>query len=94
MRIERIENGLALHGEFDAATAPELDIALLETHGPVVLDLSDITFMDSGGINALLRARALLGREDRTLALVRPSAPVRRTLETAGIADLFALTRR
>ena len=94
MRIERIEDGLALHGELDAATGPELDIALLETRGPVVLDLSDITFMDSGGINALLRARALLGREDRTLSLAHPSAPVRRTLETAGIADLFALTRR
>jgi anti-anti-sigma factor len=94
MQIERIENGLALHGEFDAATAPELDIALLETRGPVMLDLSDITFMDSGGINALLRARALLGREDRTLSLVHPSAPVRRTLETAGIADLFTLSRR
>ena len=83
MRIERIADGLALHGELDAATGPELDIALLETRGPVMLDLSEITFMDSGGINALLRARALLGREDRTLALVRPSAPVRRTLETA-----------
>jgi len=94
MQIERIEDGLALHGELDAATGPELDIALLETRGSVVLDLSGITFMDSGGINALLRARALLGREDRMLALARPSTPVRRTLETAGIADLFAPSRR
>ena len=59
-----------------------------------VFKVGDITFMDSGGINALLRARALLGREDRTLTLVRPSRAVRRTLETAGIADLFALTHR
>jgi anti-anti-sigma factor len=94
MWIEQIEDGLALHGDLDAATGPELDLAMLETRGPVVLDLSDITFMDSGGINALLRARALLGREDRTLALVRLSAPVRRTLETAGIVDLFEAAHR
>jgi hypothetical protein len=33
--------------------------------------------MEVKRIDGGLRARALLGREDRTLALVRPSAPVR-----------------
>ena len=93
MDVERIRLGLALRGEFDAAAAPVLDAALqeamLETSGAFLLDLSGLTFMDSGGVNELLRARSLLGREERALALICPDGPVRRVLETIGIADLF-----
>ena len=95
MDIEPIERGLAVRGELDAAAAEQLDVALREamltTRGAFVLDLSGVTFMDSGGINALLRARSLLGREERGLAVVSPDGSPRRVLETVGIADLFAL---
>ena len=48
--------------------------------------------MDSGGVNALLRARSLLGREERALArrLPRRARP-RACSRLVGIADLFAL---
>ena len=39
----------------------------------------------------LLRARGLLSREDRELAVVCPFGPVRRALELSGISELFAL---
>jgi anti-sigma B factor antagonist len=95
VRIERTATGLALRGELDAATAPDVEIALrealLETEGRFVLDLSGLEFMDSGGINALLQARALLGREERALAVVCPPGPARRVLEIAGVTDLFML---
>ncbi len=94
MEIERIECGLALSGELDAATAEELEAALrevlLETEGALVIDLSGLTFMDSSGVNELLRARSLLGREERALALVCPDGPVCRVLREIGIVDLFA----
>jgi anti-anti-sigma factor len=57
----------------------------------LVLDLGGVGFLDSSGINVLLRVRALLGREERILALVCPPGPVHRVLELAGIDDLFAL---
>ena len=95
MHIERIERGLAVHGELDAATADEFDIALqealLETEGDFVLDLCGLTFMDSGGVNELLRARSLLGREERSLIVRCADGPVRRVLDLVGIADLFEL---
>jgi anti-sigma B factor antagonist len=76
MDIARSGSGLVLHGELDAAAAPELEVALrealLETTGTFVLDLSALEFMDSGGINALLQARALLAREERALTVVCP----------------------
>jgi anti-sigma B factor antagonist len=87
--------GVAVRGDVDAATAPllqdALDDAVRATTGTLVLDLTGVEFLDSSGINVLLRVRALLGREERPLALVCPAGPVRRVLELAGIEDLFAL---
>ena len=95
MDIERIEAGLAVRGELDAANAEELDVALqealLETEGAFVLDLGGLTFMDSAGVTELLRARSLLGREERSLVVRCPDGPVRRVLDLVGIAELFEL---
>jgi len=96
MDIERIDHGLAVRGELDAATADELDVALqealLETGGDFVLDLCGLTFMDSAGVNELLRARSLLGREERDLLVRCADGPVRRVLDLVGITDLFKLS--
>jgi anti-anti-sigma factor len=59
-------SGIGLAGELDLSTAPELDRVLetaVEHGGPVLVDLSELTFMDSTGINAFLKAaRSLSGR--------------------------------
>lgn len=87
--------GIAVRGEVDMATAPALsealDAAVRASSGPLVVDLSEVGFLDSSGVGLFLRARALLGREDRALLLVCPVGPVRRTFEVAGVADLFSL---
>ena len=40
-----------------------------------------------------MRARAVLGRQDRQLVVVCPYGPSRRVFELAGISDLFAMFR-
>ena len=50
-----------------------------------------MTFLDSSGVNVLLRARASLGREDRDLVIVCPPGAPRRIFELTGLTDLFAL---
>ena len=86
--------GLALSGELDLTGAPrieeQLQSALLEGTGAYVLDLSGLTFMDSTGVNTLLRARSLLGREERSLVLICPPGPVRRVLDLIGVVDVLA----
>ena len=61
--------GVAVRGDVDIATAPllqdALDDAVRASRGPFVLDLTGVEFLDSSGINVLLRVRALLGREER-----------------------------
>jgi anti-anti-sigma factor len=87
--------GLAVSGELDTATAPQLlavlKDAIRDSQGAFVLDVVELTLLDSAGAGALLRARALLGREERDLLLVCPPSPVLHVLETAGVAELFAV---
>ena len=87
--------GLAVHGEVDINTVEALeaaiDDAIRESLGAFIIDLSDLDFIDSSGLHVLLRARGLLSREDRQLALVCPHGPVRRVLELSGLSDQFAI---
>jgi anti-sigma B factor antagonist len=87
--------GLAVHGEVDISVAETLEEALeaaiRESAGAFVVDLSDLDFIESTGLQVLLRARGLLGREDRALAVVCPHGPVRRVFELSGLSELFAL---
>ena len=86
--------GVAVRGELELATAPELSAALDDairgTEGPFVIDLSKVGFLDSSGIACLIRARALLGREDRVLGLICPPGSTRRALEITGVDELGA----
>ena len=88
-------SAIALSGELDIATAPrlteEVEMAVWGTVGAFVLDLSGLTFLDSSGLHALLRARAYLAREDRTLVLVCPPGPARRVLDLASVLDTFVV---
>lgn len=86
---------VAVRGEVDLAAVPALELtldgAIRDTAGAFVLDLCEAEFLDSSGLRVILRARALLAREDRELAIVCPPGPVRRLFNEAGIADLLFL---
>ena len=86
---------VAVRGEVDIAAVPALELALdgaiRDSAGAFVLDLCEVEFLDSSGLHLILRARALLAREDRALAIVCPPGPVRRLFNETGIADLLFL---
>ena len=74
--------GFRLIGELDLATVPALKAALepLAGQGPMTLDLTELTFIDSSGLNAIMQfAPSLNG--DGALTLANPSAHVSRLLE-------------
>jgi anti-sigma B factor antagonist len=87
--------GVALRGELELATAPQLTARLDQrirfSTGPFVVDLCAVDFLDSSGVSCLIRARALLGSDDRALALICPPGPARRVLELTGFDELVAL---
>ena len=82
--------GFRLVGELDASNVTSLSEALqpeIERGGDLTLDLAGLAFMDSTGIQVLVRtAQALEGRGD--LILVSPGNLVRRILELIPVQKL------
>jgi anti-sigma B factor antagonist len=98
-RVETISvNGLlavAVDGELDQGTAPELRNALAEvlgggTHG-VLVDLSRCGFIDSTGLSLLVEAKRRLAEDDRQFGVCCADADVRRLLELTGIDRAITL---
>ena len=87
-------------GELDVVTAPRLNkrvnVAVSRGSGPVVIDLCDVTFIDSTGLQVLLLALRHLTRRERRLALVCPPGAVQRAMAQAGMVEMFQIfqTRR
>jgi anti-sigma B factor antagonist len=86
---------LAVTGEVDLATAPELgsalDTALASGAQELWLDLSGTAFMDSSGLHLLLDAHRRMRGLRRRLVIVCPGGAVRRLFEIAGVADALPL---
>ena len=81
-------------GEVDIVTAPLLQRhldAAIATGRPVVVDLSETTFLDARGVAALVSARKHMHRAGGRLAVRRPPPLVRRVLELADQADRLAI---
>ena len=85
---------LELRGEIDLATAPRLRESVLQARElgvPVVLDMSLVTFMDSSGINALVRASGVDCGAPSPIQIQRPSDRVRHVLSMTGLDKVFPI---
>jgi anti-sigma B factor antagonist len=84
---------IALRGEMDLSNAGEVERELLHaeaTDAPTILvDLSELNFMDSTGIRLLIAADARSRADSCRLSLIRPPAPVARVLCIAGVDGLL-----
>jgi anti-sigma B factor antagonist len=85
---------LALRGELDLATALKLEGRLeqVEQDGvrAVLIDLRDLTFVDSTGLQAFLKARGRAADNGHRFALVGANEQVRKLLQltaTQGILE-------
>lgn len=88
--VDERERVVRLTGELDLASAAEVEGTLgrVDWSGPVEIDLSRLTFMDSTGLATLLRVAG--GRPGRVLILRRPQPVVGRVLDLARV-DLLPL---
>jgi len=76
---------LAVEGEIDAANTDAfeaiLDVVTKADTDTVIVDLTDLEFMDVRGIHAMARSRATIQSLGRSFVLRRPPQSVRRILE-------------
>jgi anti-anti-sigma factor len=78
---------MVANGEIDILGVLPLVNWIKTTTGPAIfIDASQITFMDSSGLRALLVAKAELDAEERSLRLLNPSPAVERLFEIAGVS--------
>lgn len=89
LKIDSTRQGEAcivkLVGELDLATAPsaeaEILAALMGTHKMIVVDLSELAFIDSAGIWALLRLEARSRTDSGRLVFLRGPPAVQRVIK-------------
>ena len=77
-------------GELDLATVPSVRDALArcsDSHRALVLDLRDVTFMDSTAVRLLIEMRT--GELADRFAVVPPPDPVGQVLDVSGVRSLF-----
>jgi anti-sigma B factor antagonist len=92
-----IEGGLLVvaSGELDMSATPRLSTVLAmawaRPGGRMVLDLSEVAFIDSTVLGTILKAAARLDESGTNLAVVAPEGPVRRLLEMTNLTQRFRL---
>jgi anti-sigma B factor antagonist len=98
-RVEARSQGpayvLAVSGELDLAAASSLEEELgqaLESGSKViVIDVTDLDFIDSTGLSVLVRAHQRAQETGLQLGLVNPGAQVERLLSLTGLAQRLTL---
>lgn len=85
---------LTVSGELDLAGAPILEDALARAEqlhpARLVLDLSQVGFIDSRGLAALLRASRRFGDSGCQVSLRRPARQARRLFELTGADEVLS----
>jgi anti-sigma B factor antagonist len=85
----------ALHGSLDIATSPTLRAALMEAAEHkghlLVVDLSQLDFLDSTGLGALIGAHKRAGEAEGAVRLVAQEGQILRLLRITGLLDVFAV---
>jgi anti-anti-sigma factor len=89
---------LPLAGELDVARANDAYMRMLALElrpgAQLVLDLRELTFMDSTGVRLILQASEYARSHGAGLVVVRPPEPVMRVIELVGLDEQLDLVDR
>ncbi|MCA1692320.1 MAG: STAS domain-containing protein [Actinobacteria bacterium] len=88
---------VAVCGELDADTAPQLQRALQGLAGhdadrKLVVDVGGLTFIDSSGVYVLVQAVKRLHADGRSLSLSGANPGAFRVLDVCGVTSVFDLS--
>ena len=82
---------MKLTGEFDIAGRELADEVLASANGTkkIVIDMSDLEFIDSMGIHFVVTAHQAAEAEGREFTIVRGGPQVERIFELVGLSDVL-----
>ena len=82
-------------GRVDSATAPDLETALKQlvdgSKTKIVLDLTNVEYMSSAGLRAMVSTLKAVKRVNGDLRLASPSSRVEEVLRLAGLTSIFSI---
>jgi anti-sigma B factor antagonist len=86
------------HGEIDVANAETIEQQTLgevrNTDAGLVIDLTEVSYIDSAGIHSLVAIRRLLANRQQRLAMVVPERSVlNKALEVGGLPAVIPVYR-
>jgi anti-sigma B factor antagonist len=85
---------VAFTGEVDLESSPaarEILLKCLESTSKVIVDLSEVSYIDSSGVASLVEALQAAKKNGSQFALAAVSEPTRRVLELARLDKVFTL---
>jgi anti-anti-sigma factor len=90
LEIHLDEDVIVLTGELDVSTAPDFDQTIrplmVDSDGPIAVDMSEVDFMDSAGLRSLINAAIAGG-----VRIVNPSERVQRLIRLTGVGTLLGV---
>ena len=93
--LEGDRHVIAVRGEIDLFTAPELKSALSEAietgRTRIVVDLTDTTFLDSTALGVLIGAVKRLRSREGALVIVNVDQNIAKTFEITGLDQIFTI---
>jgi anti-anti-sigma factor len=85
-RTHQVGRCLYVYGDVDGVAIEQLQAALEQPQIRIV-NLADVTFMDSLALRTLVQAKVRGAASGNPLIVDEPSAPVRRLFEAAGLVE-------
>ena len=88
LKVTPTEAGLHVAGDIDASTVNALASHLqpLPGTGDVELNMSNVDFIDSSGLQVLIKAHQNALDQQRRVVIIEPSSNVSRLLELSGLS--------
>jgi len=92
VRSDQRATVLAVSGELDLASSPSLESELelvfaADNSDLVILDLSELEFMDSTGLSVLVRAHQRAQESGHGFAVIKGGPQVQRLLSLTGVSE-------
>ena len=90
-RGDKRHHVIALSGELDVASAPGLRAQVVELCAggarSIAIDLGELTFIDSAGLRAIMRAKSLCEEQSCDFSLVPGSKSIQRVFALTGLLE-------
>lgn len=96
VEIKNTDNISKIIGEVDIATAKQFEKAitdLLEVEDLVVLDMTDMDYIDSTGMGILMNLKKNVLGENQDIVLYRPKRSIQKLFQLTGIDQVFKIEK-